>query len=147
MARTSAASASSCPASRLLPSPTPGFDIQPHSEKAKEYAEAVKLAEEVLEDPTLAGAWPDTPHKLLDWQIRTVEEYGWLMRLTGERGVDLVYEHVGGELFQHGLDSLSKDGRLVTCGAHSGEVVPFDIIPFFRTQKSIICRSEISPLL
>jgi NADPH:quinone reductase-like Zn-dependent oxidoreductase len=61
-----------------------------------------------------------------------------VMRLTDGRGVDLVYEHVGGELFQAGLDSLSKDGRLVTCGAHSGEVVPFDIIPFFRTQKSII---------
>jgi NADPH:quinone reductase-like Zn-dependent oxidoreductase len=61
-----------------------------------------------------------------------------VMRLTDGRGVDIVYEHVGGELFQAGLDSLSKDGRLVTCGAHSGEVVPFDIIPFFRTQKSII---------
>ena len=24
------------------------------------------------------------------------------------------------------------------CGAHSGEVVPFDIIPFFRAQKSVI---------
>ncbi|HXV57019.1 MAG TPA: zinc-binding dehydrogenase [Gaiellaceae bacterium] len=61
-----------------------------------------------------------------------------VMRLTGDRGVDVVYEHVGGELFQKGLDSLTKDGRLVTCGAHSGEVVPFDIIPFFRGQKSII---------
>jgi NADPH:quinone reductase-like Zn-dependent oxidoreductase len=61
-----------------------------------------------------------------------------VMRLTGGAGVDLVYEHVGGELFQWGLDSLSKDGRLVTCGAHAGEVVPFDIIPFFRAQKSII---------
>jgi NADPH:quinone reductase-like Zn-dependent oxidoreductase len=61
-----------------------------------------------------------------------------VMRLTDERGVDVVYEHVGGELFQKGLDSLTKDGRLVTCGAHSGEVVPFDIIPFFRSQKSII---------
>lgn len=61
-----------------------------------------------------------------------------VMRLTDGRGVDLVYEHVGGELFQKGLESLTKDGRLVTCGAHSGEVVPFDIIPFFRTQKSII---------
>jgi NADPH:quinone reductase-like Zn-dependent oxidoreductase len=61
-----------------------------------------------------------------------------VMRLTGDRGVDLVYEHVGGELFQHGLDSLSKGGRLVTCGAHSGEVVPFDIIPFFRTEKSVL---------
>ncbi len=61
-----------------------------------------------------------------------------VMRLTADRGVDLVYEHVGGELFQKGLDSLGKDGRLVTCGAHSGEVVPFDIIPFFRGQKSVI---------
>ena len=61
-----------------------------------------------------------------------------VMRLTDGRGVDLVFEHVGGELFQKGLDSLGKDGRLVICGAHSGEVVPFDIIPFFRTQKSVI---------
>ena len=61
-----------------------------------------------------------------------------VMELTDERGVDLVYEHVGGELFQKGLDSLTKDGRLVICGGHSGEVVPFDIIPFFRGQKSVI---------
>jgi NADPH:quinone reductase-like Zn-dependent oxidoreductase len=61
-----------------------------------------------------------------------------VMRLTDGRGVDLVYEHVGGELFQAGLDSLAKDGRLVICGGHSGEVVPFDIIPFFRAQKSVI---------
>ena len=61
-----------------------------------------------------------------------------VMRVTDGRGVDLVYEHVGGELFQKALDSLAKDGRMVICGAHSGEVVPFDIIPFFRAQKSII---------
>lgn len=61
-----------------------------------------------------------------------------VMRLTDDRGVDLVYEHVGGDLFQWGLDSLGKDGRLVICGGHSGEVVPFDIIPFFRGQKSVI---------
>ena len=41
-------------------------------------------------------------------------------------------------LFQNGLDSLGKDGRLVICGGHSGEVVPFDIIPFFRAQKQVI---------
>lgn len=61
-----------------------------------------------------------------------------VMRATGDRGVDVVYEHVGGEAFQHGLDSLTKDGRLVICGGHSGEVVPFDIIPFFRRQLSVI---------
>jgi len=61
-----------------------------------------------------------------------------VMRATDGRGVDLVFEHVGGELFQKGLDSLAKDGRLVICGGHSGEVVPFDIIPFFRAQKQVI---------
>jgi NADPH:quinone reductase-like Zn-dependent oxidoreductase len=61
-----------------------------------------------------------------------------VLRITDGRGADLAYEHVGGELFQKALDSLTKDGRLVTCGAHGGEVVPFDIIPFFRAQKSII---------
>jgi len=58
--------------------------------------------------------------------------------LTGGRGVDLVFEHVGGRMFQIGLDSLAWDGRLVTCGGHGGEVVPLDIIPFFRNQHQVI---------
>jgi NADPH:quinone reductase-like Zn-dependent oxidoreductase len=75
-----------------------------------------------------------------------------VMRVTEGRGVDVVFEHVGGEFFQMGLDSLSKDGRLVICGGHSGEVVPFDIIPFFRSQKQIIGsfvynRSEVEKVL
>ena len=61
-----------------------------------------------------------------------------VMRITDGRGVDLVYEHVGGKLFQAGLDSLTRDGRLVTCGAHSGEVVDLDIIVLFRNQTRII---------
>jgi NADPH:quinone reductase-like Zn-dependent oxidoreductase len=69
---------------------------------------------------------------------RTQDVVEEVMRITDGHGVDLVYEHVGGELFQKGLDSLAKDGRLVICGGHSGEVVPFDIIPFFRAQKQII---------
>jgi NADPH:quinone reductase-like Zn-dependent oxidoreductase len=61
-----------------------------------------------------------------------------VMRVTDGMGVDVVYEHVGGESFQRGLDSLAKDGRMVICGGHAGEVVPFDIIPFFRNQRSVI---------
>lgn len=75
-----------------------------------------------------------------------------VMRITDDMGVDLVFEHCGGELFQKGLDSLGKDGRLVICGGHSGEVVPFDIIPFFRMQRQIIgsfvyTRAEVSSCL
>jgi NADPH:quinone reductase-like Zn-dependent oxidoreductase len=69
---------------------------------------------------------------------RTQDVAAEVMRATDGRGAEVVFEHVGGELFQTGLDSLAKDGRLVICGAHSGEVVPFDIIPFFRAQKQII---------
>ncbi|MGE3497692.1 MAG: zinc-binding dehydrogenase [Candidatus Binatia bacterium] len=61
-----------------------------------------------------------------------------VMEVTGGSGVDLVYEHVGGQLFQKGFDSLKKDGRLVICGGHSGPVVPLEIIPLFQMQKSVI---------
>lgn len=61
-----------------------------------------------------------------------------VMEVTDGVGADLVFEHVGGEIFQASLDSLTKDGRIVTCGGHAGEVVDFDIIPFFRAQKSVI---------
>jgi NADPH:quinone reductase-like Zn-dependent oxidoreductase len=83
---------------------------------------------------------------------RTQDVVAEVMRATDGLGVELVFEHVGGELFQTGLDSLAKDGRLVICGGHSGEVVPFDIIPFFRGQKQIIGsfvynRSEVEQVL
>jgi NADPH:quinone reductase-like Zn-dependent oxidoreductase len=61
-----------------------------------------------------------------------------VMRLTDGEGVDLAYEHVGGQRFEEALGSIGKDGRVVTCGAHGGEVVPLDIIPLFRAQKTVI---------
>lgn len=61
-----------------------------------------------------------------------------VLALTGGRGVDLVFEHVGGDLFIQSLACLAPDGRLVTCGAHAGEVVPLDIVPLFRRQQQII---------
>ncbi len=61
-----------------------------------------------------------------------------VLSATDGKGVDVVFEHVGGDIFQKSLDSLAGGGRLVTCGGHAEEVVPFDIIPFFRAQKSVI---------
>ena len=43
-------------------------------------------------------------------------------------------EHVGGEVFTRSLQCLKRNGVIVTVGAHAGEVVPFDIIPFFRRE-------------
>jgi NADPH:quinone reductase-like Zn-dependent oxidoreductase len=33
---------------------------------------------------------------------------------------------------------LRKDGTLVTCGGHAGEVVDFDIVPVFRNEWRVI---------
>lgn len=38
-------------------------------------------------------------------------------RLTDKKGVDVVIEHIGGEVFEKSLTVLAKGGRLVTCGA------------------------------
>src|SRR5690242_15245968 len=37
-------------------------------------------------------------------------------KITGKRGVDIVFEHVGVATWQKSLDSLAPGGRLVTCG-------------------------------
>jgi NADPH:quinone reductase-like Zn-dependent oxidoreductase len=58
--------------------------------------------------------------------------------LTGGRGVDVVMESVGGDVLAGSIDALAKDGRLVTVGAHAGEVVPVDFILLFRHQWSLI---------
>jgi NADPH:quinone reductase-like Zn-dependent oxidoreductase len=61
-----------------------------------------------------------------------------VLDLTDARGADVVVEHVGGEQFGACLGSLRKNGRLITCGGHAGEVVEFDIIPLFRNEWSVI---------
>jgi len=61
-----------------------------------------------------------------------------VLALTQGKGVDLVMEHIGGEVFTQSLSSLKTDGKIVTVGAHAGEVVALDIIPFFRRQLQLI---------
>jgi NADPH:quinone reductase-like Zn-dependent oxidoreductase len=61
-----------------------------------------------------------------------------LRKLTHGRGVDVVMECVGGEVLRASVEALAKDGRVVTVGAHAGEVVPVDVIPLFRNQWSLI---------
>jgi NADPH:quinone reductase-like Zn-dependent oxidoreductase len=57
---------------------------------------------------------------------------------TDNGGVDAVVDTTGGPLFGDHLAALAPDGRLVTCGAHAGEVVPLDIIELFRNGRRIL---------
>jgi NADPH:quinone reductase-like Zn-dependent oxidoreductase len=58
--------------------------------------------------------------------------------LTDGRGVDLVIEHVGGDVFRDSLKALAVGGRLVTCGATSGPKAQIDIRAVFWRHLSII---------
>jgi NADPH:quinone reductase-like Zn-dependent oxidoreductase len=61
-----------------------------------------------------------------------------LMAATGGRRFDAVLDTVGGARFGAHLSTLREEGTLVTCGAHAGEVVPFDLVPLFRNGWRII---------
>ncbi|HEY7257965.1 MAG TPA: zinc-binding dehydrogenase, partial [Gaiellales bacterium] len=57
---------------------------------------------------------------------------------TEGRGVDAVVDTTGGPRFGEHLAAMAPDGRLVTCGAHAGEVVPLDVIELFRRGHRIL---------
>jgi NADPH:quinone reductase-like Zn-dependent oxidoreductase len=57
---------------------------------------------------------------------------------TGGAGVDAVLDTVGGPLFGEHLAALRPGGRLVTCGAHAGEVVALDVVELFRHGHQIL---------
>lgn len=58
-------------------------------------------------------------------------------RLTGKRGVDVVFEHVGRATWQKSIESLAPSGRIVTCGATTGYDVGVDLRYLFSKQYSL----------
>ncbi len=61
-----------------------------------------------------------------------------VMALTGGRGVDVVFENVGAAVWSSAMKSLVRGGRLVTCGATSGDQPPADIKRIFIRQLQIL---------
>jgi NADPH:quinone reductase-like Zn-dependent oxidoreductase len=58
-------------------------------------------------------------------------------RLTGNRGVDVVVEHVGKATWDGSVKSLAKGGRLVTCGATTGADAVTDLRYVFSRELTI----------
>ncbi|MBI1883129.1 MAG: zinc-binding dehydrogenase [Chlamydiae bacterium] len=72
--------------------------------------------------------------------------------LTQGRGVDVVFEHVGLQTWAKSVQSLAKNGKLVTCGATTGNDVPLDLRYVFSRQLSLLgsmmgCRRELLTVL
>ncbi|HSD42842.1 MAG TPA: zinc-binding dehydrogenase [Burkholderiales bacterium] len=88
---------------------------------------ATASSDQKLERAKVLGA-----HHLINYSRESFAER--VLDLTSGQGVDVIMEHVGGEVFIRSLQCLKRNGVIVTVGAHAGEVVPFDIIPFFRRE-------------
>jgi NADPH:quinone reductase-like Zn-dependent oxidoreductase len=91
---------------------------------------ATASSDQKLERAKALGA-----HHLINYSKDNFAER--VMEMTGGKGVDVVMEHIGGEVFTRSLRCLKKNGIIVTVGAHAGEVVQFDIIPFFRGELTL----------
>lgn len=75
-----------------------------------------------------------------------------LRRLTGKRGVDVVFEHVGQDTWARSIACLARGGRLVTCGALTGNQGAVDIWALFAKELQLIgsyggSRAELQTVL
>ncbi len=61
-----------------------------------------------------------------------------IRKLTNKRGVDLVVEHVGGDVLTKCFDCLARGGTIVTCGATAGREVKLNLWPIFVKQQRLI---------
>lgn len=61
-----------------------------------------------------------------------------VLALTGGRGVDVVIENVGAAVWGSALRAVVRGGRIVTCGATSGDQPPADLRRVFIRQLQIL---------
>ena len=61
-----------------------------------------------------------------------------VLKLTGKRGVNVIFEHIGPETWPKNLLCLARLGRMVTCGATSGPQATVDIRYVYSRQLSVI---------
>ena len=64
-------------------------------------------------------------------------------RLTGGKGVDVVYDSVGKTTFEKGLNVLRPRGFMVLFGGSSGAVPPFDLITLSQKGSLYVTRPSL----
>src|SRR5207244_3783430 len=84
-------------------------------------------SEEKLEKARALGAYETIHHHKQDIAAE-------IRRLTNNRGVDVVIEHVGQATWPKSVRALARGGRLVTCGATTGRDGALDLRALFAKQ-------------
>lgn len=86
--------------------------------------EKLSRAAELGADETVNYTNPDWPKEI--------------RRLTGNAGVDVVFEHTGAETWAGSIRSMKTNGRLVTCGATSGFGAATDLRQVFYRHLNLL---------
>ena len=92
---------------------------------------ATASTEEKLEKARALGADETVNYTREDW---TKE----VRRLTAKKGVEVVFEHTGAATWQGSIQSLAKNGRVVTCGATSGYDARTDLRQVFYRHLNLL---------
>jgi len=88
-------------------------------------------SDEKLEKARALGADEVINYTRADWPKE-------VRRLTGRKGVEVVFEHTGTETWPGSIAALARDGRLVTCGATSGYDARTDLRQVFYRHLSLL---------
>ncbi|HZH29845.1 MAG TPA: zinc-binding dehydrogenase [Pyrinomonadaceae bacterium] len=88
-------------------------------------------SDEKLEKARALGADDVVNYTRADWPKE-------VRRLTGKKGVEVVFEHTGAETWPGSIGALARDGRLVTCGATSGYDAHTDLRQVFYRHLSLL---------
>ncbi len=92
---------------------------------------ATASTDEKLEKAKELGADETVNYTREDWPKE-------VRRLTNRKGVEIVFEHTGAATWPGSIQSLAKDGRLVTCGATSGYDAHTDLRQVFYRHVSLL---------
>jgi NADPH:quinone reductase-like Zn-dependent oxidoreductase len=92
---------------------------------------ATASSQEKLEKAKALGA-----DILINYKERDFAEE--IRAITNKRGVDVIFEHTGAELWPKNILSLARNGRLITCGATSGPNAQLDLRYVYSRQLSIL---------
>jgi NADPH2:quinone reductase len=106
---------------------------------------AIQIARHLGANPVLATT--RTPAKaaalraLGAHEVVDTRDAGWadaVLRATGDRGVDVIIDHVGGPMLAENIRTLALKGRLVSVGRNAGRVGDCDLDEVARKRARII---------
>jgi len=98
---------------------------------------ATVSTEEKAELARAAGAHDVILYTKSDFETET-------KRLTGDKGVNVVYDSVGKTTFEKGLNVLRPRGMMVLFGGSSGAVPPFDLIALSQKGSLYLTRPSLA---